>query len=209
MTIGNRESLDPSLSLSRVSISPPILPLVSFPSETCTHYLRGRRMDQYVSCSRSPSHIYIISRCRSITNRTPFSFRETRCFSSKFQPLTAEGGKGLSNGSLRVVTSLANTSHVLVRLRASERHVSTALIESFNSWSLRFGRRSLKKNRDNYDSPEYTFFYKEHSKAPVSTRDDAELVQNFQKGSIEFRVFPLLRRTRNFIHFLLLFLVCL
>lgn len=91
----------------------------------------------------------------------------------------------------------------------SERHVSTALIEPFNSWSLRFGRRSLKKNRDNHDSPEYTFFYKEHSKAAVSTRDDAEQVQNFQKGSIEFRIFPLLRRTRNFIHFLLLFLVCL
>lgn len=166
-------------------------------------------MDQYVSCSRSPSHIYIISRCRSITNRTPLSFAKPDVFPRNSSLLRRREGKVYRTALSEVVTSLANTSHVLVRLRASERHVSTALIEPFNSWSLRFGRRSLKKNRDNYDSLEYTFFYKEHSKAAVSTRDDAEQVQNFQKGSIEFRIFPLLRRTRNFIHFLLLFLVCL
>lgn len=87
MTIGNREFSNSS----RVSIPFPILPFVSFPSETCTHYLGGRRMDQYVSCSRSPSHIYIISRYRSITNRRRSRSRNPMFFLEIPASYTGEG----------------------------------------------------------------------------------------------------------------------
>lgn len=129
MTIGNRESLDPPLSLSRVSISPPILPLVSFPSETCTHYLRGRRMDQYVSCSRSPSHIYIISRCRSITNRTPLSFAKPDVFPRNSSLLRRREGK-VYRTALFELLRLSRTRHTFSfdYERASREHGSNRAV---------------------------------------------------------------------------------